>query len=80
MIDQKTLKPIKVYTEGTVRPYLMVTSDQLETVESILRDNQILFWTDTYGISINGGPEVVFIRLERASDATAAQRLLDAAQ
>src|SRR4051812_48030426 len=47
MIDTTTQERIVVHAEGSGGPYIMVPLDQLQAVETILRDNGISHWTDT---------------------------------
>lgn len=79
MIDVTTHERIIVHTEGTGGPYIMVPLDQLSAVEQVLRANRIGHWTDSDAISLDGKPAVVVINLGRGANATAIQRLLDAA-
>jgi hypothetical protein len=79
MIDSTTQSPMTVSTDGGAGPYLIVPIDQLESVTSILRNNHIPFWEDSFSVTVNGTPEVVSVNFGSGVDAVQVQRLLDAA-
>lgn len=78
MIDSETEERIVVHTEGTGGPYLMVPLDQLDAVETVLRNNRIKYWVDSDAISLDGKPAVIVINLGRGADPVPVQALLDA--
>ncbi len=79
MIDSATQKRIQVSTAWKPIPYIMLSVNQLDAVQSLLRDNQISYWVDSGAVSLNGGPEITFINLKRGTNAELVQHLLDAA-
>lgn len=79
MIDAQTRKPIRVLTEGTARPYIMTSVDQLDRVRELLVGHAIPHWVEPDAISLDGKPAVAFINLGSRSDADRVQSLLDEA-
>lgn len=80
MIDSMTKKPIRVSTDGTAGPYVMVPVDQLEELRRVLDAGGVRYTIDEDVISLDGEPEVAVVDLGRAADAEAVQRLLDRAK
>jgi len=78
MIDSMNQARIVLSSDGTAGPCIMVPLDQLETVKSMLRENQVSFWVDANVISLNGQPEIAVVNLGRRESAEHIQRLLDA--
>lgn len=79
MIDAATKKPLRVSTDGTAGPYIMVPVSQLDEVRRVLGDRGVRYWVEENAISLNGAPEVAVVNLGRGGDAAAAQALLDGA-
>ena len=77
MIDSSTRKPIRVSTDGTSGPYVMVPVDQLDQVHKLLRANDIQHWIDHNAISVDGRPAVAVINLSKKADPRHVQALLD---
>lgn len=77
MIDIRTEDQLRVSTDGTAGPYIMVPVSQLEDTQRLLDDRSIKFWVDEDVISLNGAPEVAVINLGRGADAQAIQAILD---
>lgn len=77
MVDSETKERILVHTEGAGGPYIMVSVDQLEGIESLLRHHGISFWTDSGAISVDGGPLITIINLGRGVEGEQVQKLLD---
>lgn len=77
MIDAITRERIVIHNEGTGAPYLMVAEEQVETVVEALRNHGVTHWVDEDTISLDGEPPVAVVNLSRATDVSAAQRVLD---
>jgi hypothetical protein len=77
MIDTVTNKPLRVSTDGTAGPYIMVPLDQLDNVRRLLDARRIPYSVDEDAISLNGEPYVTVVDLGRAADAAAVQTILD---
>lgn len=77
MIDATTRRQLRVSTDGTAGPYIMVPVSQLEEVKTALSSNRIRHWVDENAISLNGTPEIAVINLGRGADAAAVQNILD---
>jgi hypothetical protein len=79
MTDTTTRRPIRVSTDSTSGPYIMVPVDLLEKVRKLLVENDIPHWVDHNAISVDGRPAVTVINLGRGADSRRVQELLDAA-
>jgi hypothetical protein len=77
MTDAATKKPIRVSTDGTTGPYIVVPVDQLGKIRNLLEADRIRFWVDHHAISIDGKPAVTVINLARGTDPTRVQASLD---
>lgn len=78
MTDTMTKKNIRVLTDGTAGPYIMVPVSQLERLRRLLDSHGIHYWVEEHAISINGAPETTIVNLGREGDAAAVQAILDA--
>lgn len=78
MIDSSTRKSIKISTDGTAGPYVMVSVEQLQQVCDLLEGNDIPHWVDHNAISVDGRPAVAVINLGKMIDPRRVQNLLDA--
>ena len=77
MTDITTKKPLRVSTDGTAGPYIMIPVVQLDEVRKLLDGRRIRYWVEENAISLNGSPEVTVINFGRGGDAAAVQALLD---
>lgn len=77
MTDATTQQPLRVSTDGTAGPYIMVPVSQLEEVKALLDRRHIHYWVGENAISLNGMPEIAVINLGRNADARAVQAVLD---
>jgi hypothetical protein len=77
MTDAMTRKPLRVSTDGTAGPYLMLPVSQLDEVRQLLDDRGIRYWVEEDAISLDGGPETTVINLDHAADVEAIQAILD---
>jgi hypothetical protein len=77
MTDAATKKPIRVSTDGTAGPYIMVPVSQLDEIRRLLDGRGVSYWVEENAISLNGAPEVAVIDLGRGGDAAAVQTILD---
>lgn len=80
MNDATTRKPLRVSTDGTAGPYILVPVSQLDDVRQVLEGHGIRFWVEEDVISWNGAPEVAVIDLGRGADPGAIQAILDGAR
>jgi hypothetical protein len=79
MTDTATRRPIRVSTDGTSGPYIMVSVELLEKVRRLLVENDVPHWVDHHALSVDGRPAVTVINLGRTVDSRRVQDLLDAA-
>ncbi len=77
MTDITTDKPLRVSTDGTAGPYIMVPLNQLAEVRRALDGNRIRYWVDEEAISVDDKPFIATVNLGRAGDAGAVQAILD---
>ncbi|HEY8667701.1 MAG TPA: hypothetical protein VIL86_13630 [Tepidisphaeraceae bacterium] len=77
MTDATTQQPLRVSTDGTAGPYIMVPVSQLDEVKRLLDDRRIRYWVEENAISWDGAPYVAVINLGREGDADAVQTILD---
>jgi hypothetical protein len=77
MTDVVSKKPLRVSTDGTAGPYIMVPVVQLDDIKRLLERNHVRFSVDENAISLNGAPEVAVVNLGRSADASSIQRILD---
>ena len=78
MTDSATRQPIRVSTDGTAGPYIMVSVELLEKVRELLVENDVPHWVDHLAISVDRRPAVTVINLGRKTDPRRVQELLDA--
>ena len=79
MTDAATNQRLRVSTDGTAGPYIMLPVSQLDDVRKLLDSRGISYWVGENAISLNGAPEIAVINLGRAGDALGVQTLLDSA-
>jgi hypothetical protein len=79
MVDATTRKPLRVSTDGTVGPYIMVPIIQLDELREILDRHRIRYSVEEDVISLNGEPEVGVVDLGLGADPAAVQAILDGA-
>ena len=77
MIDTITQKPLRVLTYGDDGSDLVVSLDFLDKVELLLDTNGISYEVDDEVLSMDGGPEMAFIPINKKSDTVKVQELLD---
>jgi len=77
MTDAATQKTLRVSTDGTAGPYIMVPVSQLDEVRRLLDSRHIGHWVEENAISLDGAPEIAVINLGRGGDAAAVQAVLD---
>jgi hypothetical protein len=80
MTDTTTQKPLRVSTESTAGPYIMLPLSQIDEVTRLLDDHHIRYWVEENSISLNGGPYISTINLGREGNAQAVQAILDDAR
>jgi hypothetical protein len=78
MIDSATKKAVRVSTDGTAGPYIMIPVGQLPEIRGVLDANGVRYWVDEDAISLNGQPAVAVVNFGRGVPAAAIQKLLDA--
>jgi hypothetical protein len=77
MIDVTTKKPLRVSNEYPPAPYIRLPFSQLDEVRRLLDRNQIGYSVREYTISLDGGPEKIVINLNRGTDLSVVQTILD---
>lgn len=76
MTDSMTRKPLRVSTDGTAGPYLMLPFSQLDEVLKLLA-GRVGYRVEEDVISLDGAPEIAVIDFGRSADAVAVQTILD---
>lgn len=79
MTDTMTKKPLRVYTDGTAGPYLMVSLAQLDEVRALLDGHNIGYWVDETAVALDGRNYITVVNLGLRGDAKKVQAILDAA-
>lgn len=79
MNDTAMNKPLRVSTDGTAGPYIMVSVSELGKLKQVLDGHGVRYWVEENAISLNGRPHTTVVNLGRGADAHAVQRLLDSA-
>ena len=77
MTDVSTHQRLRVRTEGTAGPYLIVPVSQLDELTALFTKEHIRHWVGENAISLDGKPATVIVNLGRNGDAAAVQTLLD---
>lgn len=77
MTNSTTQTPLRVSTDGTAGPYIMVPVSRLDEVRQSLDNRRIGYWVDENVISLNGAPEVAVVNLGRGGQASVVQTILD---
>lgn len=77
MNDAVTRHPLRVSTDGSTGPYIMVPVSQLEEIRRVLDNHRLGYWIDENAISFDGSPEIAIVNLGRSADALAVQKILD---
>ena len=79
MTDSQAREKIRVSTDGTAGPYIMVPLEQLKRVRDLLDKNQVPYWVESDAVSVDGKPAIAFINLGASADANEVQALLNSA-
>jgi hypothetical protein len=77
MIDNTTKQPIRVVSYEEKGGYIRVAHDQLDRVRKVLEDHGVPHWVSHTGLSMNGGPMMVWINLRLQVDPKPVQAILD---
>jgi hypothetical protein len=77
MTDATTQQPLRVSTDGTAGPYILVPLSQLNEVKRLLDDQRIRYWVEENAISLDGAPYIAVINLGREGAVDAVQTILD---
>ena len=77
MIDSTTHQPLSVTVYGDGPAEIMLPFEQLDKVTALLDAHGVSYWVDEETLSIDGGPEVIWINLSQRTDPATVQRLLD---
>lgn len=72
-----SLRPT-VRQHGSARPSIVLLLTDLEKVQATLDAHQVRYEVDEDAYSVDDGPEVTFITLNRGTDPDAVQKYLDA--
>ncbi|MBY0233165.1 MAG: hypothetical protein K2W96_28100 [Gemmataceae bacterium] len=76
MTDKVTGKPVQV-ERGIWGQTIRMEEGQMADVKALLEAHQVPHWVAEESLSINGGPYMINVVLERKADPAAVQRLLD---
>jgi hypothetical protein len=79
MTDTAMNRRLRVSTDGTAGPYIMVSVSDLGKLRQVLEGHGVSYWVEEDAISLNGRPHTTVVNLGRGADARAVQRLLDSA-
>lgn len=77
MTDSATQQPLRVSTDGTAGPYIMLPVSQLDNVKQLFDNRRLHYWVDENAVSLDGKPEIAIINLGRGANASAVQGILD---
>jgi hypothetical protein len=77
MIDAMRRKPLRVLTDGTAGPYIMVPFDQLAEVRQVLDKHHVSYSVEEDVISLDGSPETAVIDLGLEANVESVQAVLD---
>ena len=80
MVDVTTSKPLRVSTDGTAGPYLMLPLDDVVRVKVLLDAHGIYHAVEEDAISIDGSPYITVIDFGLEADADRIQSIFDSAQ
>ena len=69
--------PLAVSTDGSVGPYIIVTTEQKERVVEVLRAQGVHFETDDDAVMLDGRPALSVVDLGHDADVERVQRILD---
>jgi hypothetical protein len=78
MNDIELHQPLRVKTEGTAGPYLMLPVLQLNEVERILTEAGVSYSVSRDAIRTDGHEAVALVDFGRRADASSIQAVLDA--
>lgn len=79
MLDAVSKQPIRVHDYNRELPFMIVPYAQLGEVRSVLDKHQFRYEVSEETLTVNDGPEEVFIRLARGTDPKQVQSALDRA-
>ena len=79
MIDEMTRDALRVSTDGTAGPYLMLPLSQLDAVVALLDRHDIRYWVDADAISLDNEPLIAVINFGRSGESDRIQAILDEA-
>ena len=77
MVDVTNKKPLRVSTDGTAGPYLMLPLDDVGRVKGLLDSHGIRYFVEENAVSLNGRPYVTLIDFGLRGDASSIQTILD---
>ena len=77
MMESNTRQPLKVSTDGTAGPYIMVPVPQLDELKNLLGTHQVPFWVDEDAISLDDGPFIAVVNLSTDPSPAEVQGILD---
>ncbi len=77
MIDAMTRELLRISTDGTAGPYIMIPVSQLADLGELLDAHGIPYSVEEDVISLDGAPEVAVVDLGRGADVRAVQAILD---
>ncbi len=77
MIDTSTKSTLRVSTEGTAGPFILLPVSQVEEVTQLLKSHGIRHWVQESNFSLNGGPFTTIIELGHGGEPKTVQALLD---
>lgn len=77
MIDTQTRRPIRISTDGTGGPYIMVPIPQLDELRTLLQVHDVPHWVESGAVSLDGRAAIAVINLGRGADVARVQSLLN---
>lgn len=79
MNDTFTSERLRVSTDGTAGPYIILPLSRLDEARALLDRQHIPFWVDSQAISLDDEPLMAVINLGLYGDAIRVQAILDEA-
>ena len=79
MTDIELKKPLAVRNEGKAGPYLLVSIEQIEEVESVLSGAKIPYLLSREAVEFEGHHAIAMIDFGRRADPSTIQAALDSA-
>ena len=77
MLDVQTHRKIRISTDGSAGPYIIVPDPQLRSLQAILEAHKVPHWAESGSVSLDGRPALAVINLGRGADVARIQAIID---